>query len=121
MQVWSFMILAVVATLGFVLAHHLALGHQIAALRNLHYTLLTLYRMLLGYDVYDEMRDAHRSIGPALYYAWCVCVCVCMYMRIYTHTRVHTHAHTHTHTHTHKHTHTHTHARTHTRARARVR
>ena len=57
MQVTTFSVMAFVATMGFVLAHHLALGHELRILRSLSITLLSLYRMLLGEDAYDEMYD----------------------------------------------------------------
>lgn len=53
----TFLVMAFVATIGFVLAHHLSLGHELRMLRSLSMTILSLYRMLLGEDAYQEMYD----------------------------------------------------------------
>jgi hypothetical protein len=49
--------MAVTVTMGFVLAHNLALGHDLSQLRSVSVTILTLYRMLLGEDAYDEVKN----------------------------------------------------------------
>ena len=69
-QILSFVVLGAVATLGFVMAHHLALGHQLKELRSLSITFLTLYRTLMGLDIYEELYDGDRMLGQLLYYGW---------------------------------------------------
>ena len=53
--------MAVTVTMGFVLAHNLALGHDLSQLRSVSVTILTLYRMLLGEDAYDEVKNLEYS------------------------------------------------------------
>lgn len=68
-QVSTFVLMAVTVTMGFVLAHNLALGHDLSQLRSVSVTILTLYRMLLGEDAYDEVKNLefpHSVLACAL-------------------------------------------------------
>ena len=65
-QVSTFVLMGATVTMGFVLAHHLALGHDLSQFRSLSFTSLSLYRMLLGDDAYVEVK-------PSLL-AFCACI-----------------------------------------------
>ena len=69
-QVSTFLILSIVITVGFAMAFHLALGHELQNLRSLSITSLSLYRMLMGLGLYNELYESDRSMGPLLYYGW---------------------------------------------------
>lgn len=69
-QVVSFMCIFMIIICGFTLSNLLAFGGELDAYRSYEFTLYSLYRSLIGYDLFDQMYDTNRVLGPLLYSLW---------------------------------------------------